>query len=696
MPEGKEKNHPIQNIRGVGPKIADTLSNLGIYQVEDAVFHLPYKYEDRTNLTPIGDAPYETPLLVEGEIVKSTVVFRGKRMLITEIFDGTGRLTMRMFHFALAQHKNLKEGHRIRCFGTIRHGPKGKEMIHPQYQVFSQDEEIEIEDHLTPIYPSTSNLQQGRLRKLIQGSIVYCQKNNLLKENWENENEDEDGFKDLLSALIFIHNPPTETSMEILSAGKHPAQRKLIKEELVAHILCSGMLKRETELRKSPLMQSTSKQENSLLASLGFELTNAQTRVWDEIKQDFEKETPMRRLLQGDVGSGKTVIAALATLQASHNGLQTAFMCPTEILAEQHYENMTKWFTGLGIKVDLLLGSTKAKDRKRILSDLQNGKTQVLLGTHALFQKDVIFNSVGLTIIDEQHRFGVHQRFTLLEKGGDKEKSPHQLIMTATPIPRTLSMTVYGALDTSIIDELPPGRRPVETTSRPNSMRSKVIKRIEEVCLEGQRVYWVCTLIEDSDELEAQAAEDLFKEISKEVPKVKTGLVHGRLKKEEKDKVINRFRKGDIQLLVCTTVIEVGVDVPEATLMIIENPERLGLAQLHQLRGRVGRKADLDSHCLLLFKEPLSDLAKERISTMETTNDGFVIAEKDLELRGGGDIHGLRQSGLMNLKIANPIRDSDLLESAQQEALLIAKTNEVQAKSLISRWVGARLDYSDS
>ena len=694
MPEGKEKNHPIQNIRGVGPKIADTLSNLGIYQVEDAVFHLPYKYEDRTNLTPIGDAPYETPLLVEGEIVKSTVVFRGRRMLITEIFDGTGRLTMRMFHFALAQHKNLKEGHRVRCFGTIRHGPKGKEMIHPQYQVFSKDEEVEIEDHLTPIYPSTSSLQQGRLRKLVQGSIVYCQKNNLLKESWETE--DEGGFKDLLSALTFIHNPPTETSLELLSSGQHPAQRKLIKEELVAHILCSGMLKRETELRKSPLMQSAPRQENLLIDSLGFELTNAQTRVWDEIKQDFEKETPMRRLLQGDVGSGKTVIAALATLQASDNGLQTAFMCPTEILAEQHYENMTQWFADLGIKVDLLLGSTKAKDRKRILSDLQSGKTQVLLGTHALFQKDVIFNSVGLTIIDEQHRFGVHQRFTLLEKGGDKQKSPHQLIMTATPIPRTLSMTVYGALDTSIIDELPPGRRPVETTSRPNSMRSKVIKRIEEVCLDGQRVYWVCTLIEDSDELEAQAAEELFKEISTKVPRVKTGLVHGRLKKEEKDKVINRFRNGDIQLLVCTTVIEVGVDVPEATLMIIENPERLGLAQLHQLRGRVGRKADTDSHCLLLFKEPLSELAKKRISTMENTNDGFVIAEKDLELRGGGDIHGLRQSGLMNLKIANPIRDSDLLESAQQEALLIAKTNEAQARSLINRWIGARLDYSDS
>ncbi len=694
MPEGNNNNHPIQNIRGVGPKIAESLSNLGIYQVEDAVFHLPYRYEDRTNLTPIGDAPFETPLLIEGEIVKSTVVFRGRRMLITEIYDGTGRLTMRMFHFALAQHKNLKEGYKIRCFGTIRHGPKGKEMIHPQYKVFSEDDEIEIEDHLTPIYPSTSNLQQGRIRKMIQESILYCQKNSLLKENWETE--DEGSFKDLLSALTFIHNPPTETSLELLSLGQHPAQRKLIKEELVAHILCSGMLKRETELRKSPLMHLASTHEDIFIDSLGFVLTNAQTRVWNEIKQDFNKETPMRRLLQGDVGSGKTVIAALATLQASHNDLQTAFMCPTEILAEQHYENLTEWFVDLGIKVDLLLGSTKAKDRKRILSDLQTGKTQVLLGTHALFQKDVVFKSVGLTIIDEQHRFGVHQRFTLLEKGGGKEKSPHQLIMTATPIPRTLSMTVYGALDTSVIDELPPGRRPVETTSRPNSMRNKVIKRIEEVCLEGQRVYWVCTLIEDSDELEAQAAEELFKEISNEIPKVKTGLVHGRLKKEEKDRVINRFRQGDIQLLVCTTVIEVGVDVPEATLMIIENPERLGLAQLHQLRGRVGRKADTDSHCLLLFREPLADLAKERISTLESTNDGFVIAEKDLELRGGGDIHGLRQSGLMNLKIANPIRDSDLLESAQQEALLIAKTNELQARSLIHRWIGTRLDYSDS
>ena len=694
MPEGNQRLHPVENIKGVGPKIAETLSILGIQQVEDAVFHLPYKYEDRTQLTLIGDAPYEVPLLIEGEIVKSTVVFRGRRMLITEIFDGTGRLTMRMFHFAMAQHKNLQEGYKIRCFGTIRHGPKGKEMIHPQYQVFPKDEEIEIANSLTPIYPSTSNLQQGRLRKIIQEALIYCQKNMLLTESWTKDEKND--FEDLLSALTFIHNPPTETNLELLTSGQHPAQRKLIKEELVAHILCSGMLKRETESRKAPLMKSPSSEEDKFMNSLGFDLTGAQERVWKEIKSDFNKEIPMRRLLQGDVGSGKTVVAALAALQASQNGLQTALMCPTEILAEQHYVNVSNWFSKLGIKVDLLLGATKVKERKRILEDLEKGTTKIMIGTHTLFQKSVIFRAIGLTIIDEQHRFGVHQRFSLLEKGGSKERSPHQLIMTATPIPRTLSMTVYGALDTSVIDELPPGRRPVETASRPNSMREKVINRIEKVCLEGQRAFWVCTLIEDSDELEAQAAEELYKEISHQIPKIKVGLVHGRLKKEEKDKIINKFRKGEIQLLVCTTVIEVGVDVPEATLMIIENPERLGLAQLHQLRGRVGRKADTDSHCLLLYKEPLSPLAQERIKTMEETNDGFIIAEKDLELRGGGDIHGLRQSGLMNLKIANPIRDADLLESAQQEAFAIAKNNEVQARALIDRWIGTREDYSDS
>ena len=694
MPKGNTKDHSIIKLKGVGPKIAQSLSILGIELIEDAVFHLPYRYEDRTEITKISDAPYELPIVIEGEIIKSTVIFRGKRMLITEIFDGSGRITMRMFNFAFAQHKNLKEGYFIRCFGAIRHGRNGKEMIHPQYSVFSKEEPLAIEKNLTPIYPLTSSLQQGRIRRIIQGALLYCEQKNLLKEKWEKNSEN--NFDNLLGALAFIHNPPADADIDMLASGQHPAQRKLIKEELVAHILCAGMLKRETEKRRGPSMKVSSSKEKEFIDSLGFVLTEAQDKVWSEIKKDFNKETPMRRLLQGDVGSGKTVISALAALQAKQNGYQTAFMCPTELLSEQHYENISNWFSKLDIKVDILLGSTKAKDRKRVLEELSNGVTDILIGTHALFQEDVIFSSVGLTIIDEQHRFGVHQRFSLLEKGGSAKQSPHQLIMTATPIPRTLSMTVYGSLETSIIDELPPGRIPVKTFSRPNSMRKKVIKRVEEVCLEGQRAYWVCTLIELSDELEAQAAEELFKEISDQIPKIKVGLVHGRLKKDEKQQIINKFRKGQIELLVCTTVIEVGMDIPEASLMIIENPERLGLAQLHQLRGRVGRKANTDSNCLLLYKDPLSPLAQERISTMEKTNDGFEIAEKDLELRGGGDIHGLKQSGLMNLKIANPVRDSDLLESAQKEAFSIAKNNKSQAKILIDRWIGTGQDYSDA
>ena len=694
MPEGKTTSHLVEELKGVGPKVSESLSLLGITTIQDAVFHLPYRYEDRTKLTSLGEAPYEIPLLIEGEIVKSTVVFRGRRMLFTEIYDGTGRLTMRMFNFAFAQHKALKKGSRIRCYGTIRHGPSGKEMIHPQYQVFERTDSIEVDKSLTPVYASTSKLQQGRLRKIISGAISYCEINNLFEEEKVKNSNDE--FSDLFQALKFIHNPPADIDLNVLLSGNHPAQKKLIKEELIAHMLCAGILKNELEGREGPVMRTKSSKEGVFLKSLDFHLTNAQNRCWDEICNDLTAQSPMRRLLQGDVGSGKTLVGALAALHTAENEWQTAFMCPTEILAEQHHQTLSEWFSPLDLKVAILTGSTTASKRKKIVSELEEGAIDILVGTHALFQKDVIFNRLGLTIIDEQHRFGVHQRFSMLEKGGSKKHSPHQLIMTATPIPRTLAMTVYGSLETSIIDELPPGRKPVTTSSRSSSMRDKVMKRIEEVCLEGQRVYWVCTLIEESEELEAQSAEELFLDIKNSVPNIKTGLVHGRLKKKEKDKVINEFREGEIQLLVCTTVIEVGVDVPEATLMIIENPERLGLSQLHQLRGRVGRKADSDSHCLLLYKDPLTAIAQERIKTMEETNDGFVIAEKDLELRGSGDIYGVRQSGLMDLKIADPIRDSDLLEFAQEEAIRIAKTDEPFAKILVDRWIGTKVDYSES
>ena len=694
MTEESQDLQSIQSLKGVGPKSASLLNNLGIFTIPDAVMHLPFRYEDRSFITPIGGANYQAPVLIEGEIMKSSVVFRGRRMLFTEIYDGTGKLTMRMFNFAMAQHKALEEGKMIRCYGNITPGPNGKQMIHPQYQVFEKDVEIEIEENLTPIYPTTSGLQQNKLKKIIEDSLRFCEEHDLLKENLNSGNYSE--FGNLLETLKFLHKPPVNTDIEELTEGKHPAQKSLIKEELIAHMLCAGILKNELEGRTGPSMGNESEEENRFLDTLPFDLTNAQKRSWEEIRNDLTDVKPMRRLLQGDVGSGKTLIAALSALHSHSNNWQTAFLCPTEILAEQHFNSFQAWFNELGLKTELLTGSTKAKERKLIVKELALGEIDILIGTHAIFQSGVEFKRLGLTIIDEQHRFGVHQRFSMLEKGGRQNSSPHQLIMTATPIPRTLAMTVYGSLETSIIDELPPGRNPVQTSSRPDSLRDRVIKRVEEVCLTGKRAYWVCTLIEDSDELEAQSAEELFKEISNSLPKLKVGLVHGRLKKEDKDFVIKKFREGDIQLLVCTTVIEVGVDVPEATLMIIENPERLGLSQLHQLRGRVGRKANTDSHCLLLYKEPLSGMAEERIKTMELTNDGFKIAEKDLELRGAGDIYGIRQSGLMDLKIANPIRDSELLVEAQTEALELGKNEKEFAKILVKRWISNRVDYSES
>ena len=684
----------IQNIKGVGPKGATSLNNLGIFTISDAAFHLPFRYEDRSFITPITDANYQTPVLIEGEIMKSTVVFRGRRMLFSEIYDGTGKLTMRMFNFAMAQHKALEKGKMIRCYGTITPGPNGKQMIHPQYQVFEKEDSIEVEKNLTPIYPTTSGLQQNKLKKIIESSLEFCDKHDLLKE--ESKDKEYSKYGNLLETLKFLHKPPVETNVNELIEGKHPAQQALIKEELIAHMLCAGILKNELEGRSGPSMKEISVHEDAFLKSLPFNLTNAQNRVWREICGDLLGKVPMRRLLQGDVGSGKTLLGALAALHAQSNNYQSAILCPTEILAEQHFNSFSGWFEELGIKVMLLTGSTKVKERKIIIEDLEKGNIDILIGTHAIFQTGVVFKNLGLTIIDEQHRFGVHQRFSMLEKGGQNNQSPHQLIMTATPIPRTLAMTVYGSLETSIIDELPPGRNPVQTSSRPDSYREKIIKRVEEICLSGKRAYWVCTLIEDSDELEAQSAEELYKDISTALPKLNVGLVHGKLKKDQKDSVIDKFRKGNIQLLVCTTVIEVGVDVPEATLMIIENPERLGLSQLHQLRGRVGRKANTESHCLLLYKEPLSVFAEERIKTMEATNDGFQIAEKDLELRGAGDIYGIRQSGLMDLKIANPIRDSNLLISAQESALELGKNDKDFAKTLVERWIGNRVDYSDS
>ena len=564
MPKGKDVPNSIEQLKGVGPKISESLKQLGIHNIQDALFHLPYRYEDRTKIIPLGEAGYESPVLIEGEIIKSTVVFRGRRMLFTEIYDGTGRLTIRMFHFAMAQHKALKQGLKIRCYGTIRHGSTGKEMIHPQYQVFDESNYIEIDKSLTPVYSATTKLQQGRLRKIISNALDFCEKNKLLEEKEDQSNKN---LQTLFEALKFIHNPPADIDIRTLMSGSHPAQRRLIKEELVAHMLCAGLLKNELEGRIGPQMPNKSKKEKSLLNSLGFKLTSAQERTWEEIGSDMRGSSPMRRLLQGDVGSGKTLVGALAALHSASNNWQTAFMCPTEILAEQHHQTLSGWFSKLGITVRLLTGSTTAAKRRKITSDLYEGKVDILVGTHALFQKDVIFEKLGLTIIDEQHRFGVKQQSQLrrticikIQSRWSRSRKPNSK--------DHITMTVYGSLETSVIDELPPGRRPVKTSARPNTMRDKVINRVEEVCLQGKRVYWVCTLIEESEELEAQSAEDLFEEITKLVPNIQVGLVHGRLKKKEKDSVINKFREGEIQLLVCTTVIEVGVNIPNASVMV--------------------------------------------------------------------------------------------------------------------------------
>jgi len=687
---------PIDYLKGVGTNRADLLrTELDIHTFQDLLNFFPYRYIDKTKYYKINELQRNSAdVQVIGKIthIKTVEQKRGKR-LVADFIDDTGKMELVWFRGHKWIKENLKLNTAYVIYGKVNHYNGTFSMPHPEMEPYATLKE-EVKIAMQPVYSSTEKLTNKGITQRFMGKMmqqVFIQTGATYEETLAAPLREELKLISKTQALRNIHFPKNS---ELLAK----AQFWLKFEELfyIQLQMLSKNLQRKQRLKGFPFDQVGEVFNDFYENHLPFELTNAQKRVIKEIRNDLGSSAQMNRLLQGDVGSGKTIVALMCVLLAIDNNFQAVLMAPTEILAQQHYQGIKDLVAHLDIKVNLLTGSVKKSDRTLIHEALEDGTLNLLIGTHAVLEDKVQFKNLGLAIIDEQHRFGVHQRFSLLEKGGSKERSPHQLIMTATPIPRTLSMTVYGALDTSVIDELPPGRRPVETASRPNSMREKIINRIEKVCLEGQRAFWVCTLIEDSDELEAQAAEELYKEISHQIPKIKVGLVHGRLKKEEKDKIINKFRKGEIQLLVCTTVIEVGVDVPEATLMIIENPERLGLAQLHQLRGRVGRKADTDSYCLLLYKEPLSPLAQERIKTMEETNDGFVIAEKDLELRGGGDIHGLRQSGLMNLKIANPIRDVDLLESAQQEAFAIAKNNETQARVLIDRWIGTRQDYSDS
>jgi ATP-dependent DNA helicase RecG len=689
---------PVTALKGVGPGLAEKLDKINLRSVADVLFHLPLRYEDRTRIYAIRDLLPGISTNVIGEVVDCQIVFGRRRMMLCRINDGTGELTLRFFHFSASQKNNLVKGQTIRCFGEIQRGGRGFEIIHPEYKLLENDSApTAVEETLTPVYPTTDGLRQISLRKLTDQALKRLnggQVEELLPADLVNEN------LTLAQALMIIHRPPPDVSVTDLENGKHPAQLRLIKEELLAHNLSMLKLRQSSDRHNAVPLTADAQLNQAFLNSLPFSPTNAQQRVLTDIRQDLAKNQPMMRLVQGDVGSGKTLVAALAAITALSQGYQVALMAPTEILAEQHAINFQRWFEPLALNVGWLAGKSKSKARRLALEALANGSMQMVVGTHALFQEQVVFKKLALIIIDEQHRFGVHQRLELREKGiievNGQACYPHQLIMTATPIPRTLAMTAYADLDTSIIDELPPGRTPIKTVALPDLRRDEVIARVHSACLEENRqAYWVCTLIEESEVLQCQAAEDSANYLQAQLPELKIGLVHGRMKPEEKQQVMDEFKAGNLHLLVATTVIEVGVDVPNASLMIIENPERLGLAQLHQLRGRVGRGA-IASHCLLMYKSPLSKTATKRLGVLRESSDGFYIAQKDLEIRGPGELLGTKQTGLAELKIADLVRDGELIPEIQQNAYLMWRQYPEQAIKLIERWLGNKEKYSNA
>ncbi|WP_288106002.1 ATP-dependent DNA helicase RecG [Sedimenticola sp.] len=683
---------PVTALKGVGSRNSEKLAKIGIRTVQDILFHLPFRYQDRTRVVPIGSLRPGDSVVVEGEIELADIRFGRRRSLLVRLADGSGALTLRFFHFSAAQKSALNRGSRLRCYGEVRPGPAGYEMVHPEYQRITEGESPQVEESLTPVYPTTEGMHQLSWRAMAGRALALLQADPAALPEWlPDELLRRFRLPDLTDALGYLHRPPPDAPQQQLLAGSHPAQQRLAFEELMAHQLSL----RETRLRQkhldAPILSATAEWTRPFLKRLGFSLTGAQRRVLQEIARDLQQPHPMMRLVQGDVGSGKTVVAALAALQALEAGHQVALMAPTELLAEQHLRVFREWLEPLGLEVAWLTGRHKGKVREHLLDDLRAGRIRIVVGTHALFQADVTFHALGLVIIDEQHRFGVHQRMALREKGSGSAM-PHQLIMTATPIPRTLAMTAYADLDLSIIDELPPGRTPVATVVIPDSRRAEVVERVRSACVAGRQAYWVCTLIEESEALQCQAAEDTVCMLQEVLPELRIGLVHGRLKPLEKETVMAAFKQAELDLLVATTVIEVGVDVPNASLMIIENPERLGLAQLHQLRGRVGRGA-VESHCVLMYHPPLSQHAQQRLGVMRETNDGFLIARKDLELRGPGEVLGTRQTGEMQFRIADLLRDQPLLEEVQQAAQLLLEQYPERVTPLVRRWVGDRQHY---
>lgn len=684
---------PITTLSGVGASQAKKLAKIGLHTLQDLLLHLPLRYEDRTRHYLINALLPGLFATVEGEILRCDISFGRRRMLVCQISDGSGILTMRFFNFNAAMKNSLAIGRRITAYGEVKRGAHGAEIIHPEYRIQGEKSDVELQEALTPVYSTTEGVRQATLRKLTDQALEQldtCAIAELLPAELSH------GLVSLPQALHTLHRPPPDIQLIDLEQGKHPAQKRLILEELLAHNLSMLAVRAGAQSYLAPSLAPDDQLKQAFLAQLPFSPTNAQNRVVADIEADMQKGFPMMRLVQGDVGSGKTLVAALAALRAIVHGKQVALMAPTELLAEQHANNFRQWFEPLGIEVGWLAGKQKGKARLAQQQAIASGQVMMVVGTHAIFQQQVQFNGLALVIIDEQHRFGVHQRLALWEKGEEQGFHAHQLIMTATPIPRTLAMTAYADLDTSIIDELPPGRTPVTTVAIPDTRRADIIERVKNACIkEGRQAYWVCTLIEESDLLEAQAAEATWQELQTALPELKVALVHGRMKAQEKQAVMQAFKQGELQLLVATTVIEVGVDVPNASLMIIENPERLGLAQLHQLRGRVGRGA-IASHCVLLYKTPLSKTAQKRLQVLRDSNDGFVIAQQDLEIRGPGELLGTRQTGSMAFKVAELLRDQHMIPEVQRVARHIHQHYPQHALALIERWLPETTRYSNA
>ena len=686
---------PVTALTGIGGRTAANLEKLGIRIIQDLLFHLPIRYEDKTRIHRIARLTAGMTALISGKVEFIDVLPRGRKSLICRIGDGTGFIDLRFFHFTARQHDTLRPGTTLSCFGEVRYGYAGLEIVHPEYTVISNPDTVITESHLTPVYPLTEGLNQDTVRKAVKQALTICNNDSLALRDWLPDAVlKQYQYPSLAEAIKILHAPDTAITIEALQNGNVPALKRLAFEELLAHHLSLKLAKHQAKTWQAPCFATDPTLTQPFIDSLPFKLTEAQLKVMAEIAADCRQSHPMMRLVQGDVGSGKTIVAAYAALLALGTGYQVAIMAPTELLAEQHYRNFSEWFKDYATQIHLLTGQVKGIPRKAVLQPLADGSAGIVIGTHALFQDEVNFHRLGLIIIDEQHRFGVHQRLALRAKGQQGSIRPHQLVMTATPIPRTLAMLQYSDLDISIIDQLPPGRKPVTTSVIPSERRDGVISRINNWVGNKKQAYWVCTLIEESELLQCEAAEKTAGKLAAALPTVRVALLHGRLKATDKEAIMLAFKTHAIDLLVATTVIEVGVDVPNASLMVIENPERLGLSQLHQLRGRVGRGSD-DSFCLLMYQTPLSENARQRLGILRDSDDGFLIAEKDLQLRGPGEVMGTRQTGQVTLKIADLVRDADLLDNIPTIAdSLFVGTPEAVAP-LIDRWLGHSPDYSE-